>query len=388
MLKKLAAKRKLHILGINSGTSADGIDLALIGFERSGRKPKVAFIRGSMISYPPRIKKALENLIMAKTVVKEELARSDIAYGNFLGSAARDFLGKSSLRADLIGSHGQTIGHFPARKRSIGVNLGATVQIGDGNAVAAASGLPVVYDFRRADVALGGEGAPLTPFVNHLLFGDPTKSRIIVNIGGIANFSYHPVGDHPDNVVGGDCGPGNVLSDLACRTLFHKHFDRDGALANRGEIRKEITRQIVEANRHRRVSAGREQFDWRLLARLIHTARRHHAGKHDIMASVADATALLIHQSIKRCLKDARFDGIYLGGGGRKNVFVVKRLQARCLGGAVWPVEALGFDGDLLEAVSFATLAGCFVLGIPSTMPNITGGKPGGIAGKLALPPK
>ncbi len=387
MLKRLAGKRKLHILGINSGTSADGVDLALIALELSGRRPQAAFIAGSMIPYPPRIRKALENIITAKAVDKEDLARMDSAYGHFLGTAARRFLDKSGRTADLIGSHGQTIGHFPDKKRSLGVNLGGTFQIGDGCAVAAASGLPVVHDFRRADVALGGEGAPLTPFVNHLLFGHRTKSRIIVNIGGIANFSYHSAGGDISNVAGGDCGPGNVLSDLAARMLFHKKFDGDGGLARRGEIRDEIIRPIIEANRHRRVSAGREQFDWQLLARLIHTARRHHVGKYDIMASVADATAMLIHRSIKKYLKDARFDGVYLTGGGRKNIFVVERLQARCPHGAVWPVEALEFDGDLLEAVSFAMLAGCFVFGISSTMPNITGGKAGGIAGKLALPP-
>ncbi len=387
MLKRIIAKKKLRILGINSGTSADGIDLALIAFERSGRKPRVKFIAGLMIPYPPRVKKALEKIITAETIDKQELARWDIAYGHFLGTAARTFLQKSKQTADLIGSHGQTVGHFPAKTRLVSAKLGATMQIGDGNAVAAASGLPVVHDFRRADVALGGEGAPLTPFVNHLLFGHRSQSRIIVNIGGIANFSYHPAGGDTSDITGGDCGPGNVLSDLAARMLFHKNFDRDGALANRGEIVDAILRPITAANKKRRVSAGREQFDWQLLARLIHTARRHHTGKYDIMASIADATAMLIHRSIRKRLSDPRLDGVYLTGGGRKNIFVIKRLQARCPNAGMWPIEALGYDGDLLEAVSFAVMAGCFVFGIPSTLPHVTGGKAGGIAGKLALPP-
>lgn len=383
----LANRRKLNILGINSGTSADGVDLALISFERSGRKPKISFIAGTVTPYPARIKKAMENLITAKVVDKEELARWDIAFGRFLGSAAHDFLQNSEHRADLIGSHGQTIGHFPAGMRTAGINLGATLQTGDGNAVAAASGLSVVHDFRRADIALGGEGAPLTPFVNQLLFGHRTKSRIIVNIGGIANFSYHPAGGSAADASGGDCGPGNVLSDLAARSLFHKKYDRDGTMAGRGTVRNEIIRPIIDANRKRRVSAGREQFDWHLLARLIHAARRHHAEKYDLMASIADATAMLIHKSIKKHLNDPRLDGVYLTGGGRKNLFIVKQLQKRCKNKSAWPIEALGFDGDLLEAVSFAVLAGCFINGIPSTLPNITGAASGGIAGKLALPP-
>lgn len=388
MLNRLGGKRKLHILGINSGTSADGVDLALIRFERTGRIPKAEFVDGSMIPYPPRIKKSLENIISGKIIDKETLARWDIAYGRFLGTVARKFLDNSGLTADLIGSHGQTVGHFPAYKRVIDAGLGATFQIGDGNAVASAAGLPVVHDFRRADIARGGEGAPLTPFVNHLLFGHSAESRIIVNIGGIANFSYHPAGGNLTDIGGGDCGPGNVLSDLACRLLFHKKFDRDGALAQRGEINDDIIRSVTDANRKRRISAGREQFDWQLMARIIHTARRRHGDKHDIMASVADAAARLIHRSIKRHLMDPRLEGIYLTGGGRRNLFIVKRLQIRCGKVTVLPIEALGYNGDLLEAVSFGVLAGCFVFGIPSTVPEVTGGKSGGIAGKLALPPR
>lgn len=387
MLSRLAARRKLRILGINSGTSADGVDLALIRFERAGRQVKVTFIDGSIFPYPHRVKKALENIITEKTIDKEILARWDIAYGHFLGTVARTFLDKSGFSADLIGSHGQTVGHYPANKRTIDAGLGATLQIGDGNTIALVAGVPVVHDFRRADIAQGGEGAPLTPFVNHLLFGDRSRSRIVVNIGGIANFSHHPAGGDLSEVTGGDCGPGNVLSDLACRLLFHRKFDHDGVLAQRGEIIDAIVRLIVNANRKRRRSAGREQFDWQLMARIIHAARRRHADKYDIMASAADATARLIHRSIKRYLKDARLDGIYLTGGGRRNLSIVKRLQSRCGNVALRPIEALGYNGDLLEAVSFAVLAGCFVYGIPSTMPHVTGGKSGGIAGKLALPP-
>jgi len=384
----LSSKKELAVLGINSGTSADGLDLALIRFARGTARPRVTVVDGVTMPYPRKIKHAIEDAIRAKTVDLEELARLDIAYGHYLGETAARFIRGKRLRVDLIASHGQTIGHYPAKKKTLNINRSGTVQIGDGNAVAAASGLPVVSDFRQTDIALGGEGAPLTPFVNHLLFADKKSSRIVVNIGGIANYSYHPAGGKLDDVTGADCGPGNVLSDLGARLLFHRPYDRDGRLARKGAIVPDLVRIIEDANAGRGVSTGREQFDWPIIARLVHGARRLRVGHHDIMASIADATAKLIFRAVRSHLKDARLETVYLTGGGRRNLFMVERLQAYCRASRVLPIEALGYDGDLLEAVSFAVLGGCFIFGIGSTMPRITGGKQGGVAGKLSLPPE
>lgn len=385
MLKRLVSKKELAILGINSGTSADGVDLALIRFSVTGRKPRITYIDGDVVSYSPAVKTILERVIRTGSIDKEEWARLDGAYGDYLGKAAAKFISGRKHTVDLIASHGQTVGHYPLKKALFGSRLSATHQIGDGNALAVVTNLPVVSDFRRADIASGGEGAPLTPFVNQMLFGDSRRSRIIVNIGGIANYSYHPAGGRLSAIRGGDCGPGNILSDLATRLLFHKPYDRDGALARKGQIVPELITPIRKANGKRGVSAGREQFDIYLLARLVHMARRLKAGKHDIIASIGDATARLIYSSIKSGLTDKRLDGVYLTGGGRRNIFMVERLQKLCSPVKLWPIEALGYDGDLLEAVSFAVLGGCFVHGISSALPQITGG--GGIAGRLSLPP-
>ncbi len=387
ILKKLSSKKDLRIVGINSGTSADGIDLALISFTGSGKKLKIKFIDGRMIPYTRRIKVALENIIRENTVSLDELGRYDIAFGTILGKAAAKFLKDGKHKADLVASHGQTIAHYPAKEKTLGMKCGTTIQIGDGNSIATATGLPVISDFRRADISVGGEGAPLTPFVNHLLFGHKRKSRIIINIGGIANYSYHPAGSPADTVRGGDCGPGNILSDLATRLLFHKKFDRNGAIAARGEIHREIIMPIIETNKGRRVSAGREQFDRHLLARLVHMARKLKAGNSDLLASIDQATAMLIVRSIKRYIKDPNLEAIYLTGGGRKNLYIEGRLQELCAPVPVRRIETLGYDGDFLEAVSFAVLGGCYVNGIASTLPHVTEGKSGGVAGKMSLPP-
>lgn len=388
MLDRLSSKKELRILGLNSGTSADGIDLALIRFVRSGRKPKIEILDGGVIPHPKRIKAVLEKAIEDRTFGLEELGRLDLTCGTWFGKAALRFIHAGNHKVDLIASHGQTIGHYPERKRMAGQSTGTTIQIGDGNALATATDLPVVSDFRRADVAAGGEGAPLTPFVNQLLFGHKRKSRIVVNIGGIANFSYHPAGGALEDIRGGDCGPGNVLSDWTCRLMFHSRYDRDGRYARKGKIYPELVTPIIEANRRRRVSAGREQFDQYLLARLVHKARRIKACKHDILASVNEATAKLIYRAISKQLRDERLEGIFMTGGGRRNPFLIERLQEICRPVPVQSIENLGYDGDLLEAVSFAILGGCYIMGLPSGLPQITGGDAGTIAGKLALPPK
>lgn len=386
MALSLFSKKQLCILGMNSGTSADGVDIAVISFALNGEKNRIKCIGGAKTAYPRDIKMVLEKIISDEYKSLDEVGRADIAYGTYLGRLAKQYISKSKYEVDLIASHGQTIGHFPEKGKIFGQMTGATVQIGDGNALACESGLPVVSDFRLTDIACGGEGAPVTPFINHLLFGDKKKSRIIVNIGGIANYSYHPAGGDWAAVRGGDCGPGNVLSDLVCRLLFHVPYDRDGKLAGSGRIIEAAQAPILDANRRRRISAGREQFDHRLLARVVHAVRRAKGSNEDVIATVADATAWLIFQSISKYVKDRRVAGIYLTGGGRRNIFLVRQLAERLKPTRLWPIEALGYDGDLLEAVSFAVLGGCFVRGLPSTLPHVTGARSGGIAGKLALP--
>jgi anhydro-N-acetylmuramic acid kinase len=384
---KIASRKTLTILGLNSGTSADGVDLAVIRMDTRGKTPKIAFIDGAMRPFPRIVKYDLEKLIGETHVELPGLMRSQMAFGRQLGLAASQFLAQRAIRVDLIASHGQTIGHFPNKEKALGLATGATVQLGDGNAIAATTGLPVVSDFRTADIAMGGEGAPLTPFVNHLLFGSKTKSRIVVNIGGIANYSYHPASGSPGDVRGGDCGPGNTLSDLAMRLLYHKPYDRDGRIAHTGTPLDEVIALIEKANGRRGRSAGREQFDVELCAHLVFAARRRQATNADIIASVMEATARLIFRSLTPYLTDKRLEAVYLTGGGRKNGYLSQRLQPHLSPCPVWPIETLGFDGDLLEAVSFAVLGGCFVMGMPSTLPQITGAHGATVSGKLSLPP-
>ncbi|MFH1699424.1 MAG: anhydro-N-acetylmuramic acid kinase [Candidatus Zixiibacteriota bacterium] len=383
--KKLTAKKNLTILGINSGTSADGIDLATIKFS-AAKNPGIKFITGKMISFPAKIKRELENIIDDHRVDLDRLSRIDITYGHYLGQVARKFSDETGIQIDAIASHGQTIGHYPSSVTALGIKTKATVQIGDGNAIAFSSGVPAITDFRRADIALGGEGAPLTPFVNQILFGHNLRGRLIVNIGGIANFSYHFPDRDFNKIAGGDCGPGNVLSDMACKLMFNTPFDKNGTIASSGKIEKEIVLAIINANKRKTVSTGREMFDYRLLARLVHISRKVKADKESIVTSICEGTARLVYNSIKKYLGDKDCEAVYLCGGGRKNTYLFERITNYCDPIPVWPIEKLGYDGDLLEAASFAVLGGCYLNSIASTLPKVTGAQAGGIAGKLSLP--
>lgn len=387
ILKKLTKKKTLTILGINSGTSADGIDLALIKFSSTGRKPRIDIIGGDVVAYPRTVKRELERFLVDPVVGKEALCRFDLSYGQFLGQAAAKFMHSLKIKVDLIGSHGQTIGHFPQKKKSIATRHSATMQIGDGHGIASTANLPVVTDFRSADVSLGGEGAPLTPFVNALLFADTRQSRIIVNIGGIANYSFVPASNQTGKISGADCGPGNIISDRICHLLFHQPFDKSGELASQGTPRPELIQLLKKASQIKSKSLGREQFGVDLIARLIHLSRKKRYYAKDILASAMKATAQLIGRSIKPHLDEKNLDAIYLTGGGRRNMALVKMLSDQIKGVKIWPIEKLGCDGDLLEAASFAVLAGCFINGIGSTLTQVTGAKMNGIAGRLSLPP-
>ncbi|MCK5126010.1 MAG: anhydro-N-acetylmuramic acid kinase [candidate division Zixibacteria bacterium] len=383
MLKRLLSKKQLYILGINSGTSADGIDLAIVKLSRIGKTIKSEFITGEIASYTGKVKKELESLITAENLSDEILARYDIAFGKYLGKIASTFASKQEYSIDLVASHGQTIGHYPKKKSLLGYKTGATMQIGDGNAIACESGLPIVSDFRRTDIALGGEGAPLTPHVNQILFSHKTKRRIIVNIGGIANYSYLATGRDMSKISGADCGPGNTLIDIAMFLLYKKPFDKDGKIARTGNVIPAIVSEISRINRRKNKSTGRELFSSAFVARLL---KKHaECSRADIIASLTEATVREMFVSIKKHLKPNP-DGVFLTGGGRRNLVIVEQLGRLCDPVRVLPIEALGYDGDLVEAVSFAVLGGCYVYEIPSTLSNVTGARMGGIAGKLSLP--
>ena len=276
----------LRVLGLNSGTSMDSLDWALVEFRGSSPEWKVV-ARGD-VNFPTHLRRGLEYAATAEDIRKETLVRTDVALGDWLGATVSRLLERNlrGKRVDLVASHGQTVGHWPFG------GIGATLQIGDPDQIAKACGLPVASHFRQGDVAVGGEGAPLTPGVNRVLFSDPADSLAILNLGGIANISILPPARARRPVLGTDCGPANMLLDVAARARLHQPSDRDGRVAMRGEADVELLAALKLNPWFKRAlpaSCGREEFNDEFLRQSLRKAPVPHSA--DLLATLCAFSA-------------------------------------------------------------------------------------------------
>jgi anhydro-N-acetylmuramic acid kinase len=377
--RKFSAARPSSILGLNSGTSIDSLDWAIV--ECQGTRPRVVVKVSGGVPFPGRLRSELKKAAAAKTVDKEWLTRLDFDYGRWLGAIARRLCLKNrSLGSiDLVASHGQTVGHWPARVHP------ATLQIGDPDQIAKTCGVPVVSHFRHGDIAAGGEGAPLTPAVNQLLFAHATKSVAILNLGGIANISLLPPRRSARAPIGTDCGPTNMLLDLAARHMLKKSYDRNGAVAAGGEIH---ARMLSFMQRHpwfRRAlpaSCGREEFGDAYFAELMHKFPR--VSTPDFLATLCAFSAWCVERAVVRL--HAHPHTLYLTGGGVHNQVLVHALERALVPVRVKSVADIGFKPDALEAVSFAILAYLCARRVPLDLRNATGSKRPVILGRVTWP--
>ncbi len=349
------------ILGLNSGTSADGLDLAVLEIPYSSATP-VQYLAGKCVKYPPVLRNAVLRISDTRTVELSHLIYLDNLIGRFFGKSAARYLASLSRRGisvDAIASHGQTIRHLPAQTTFLGERVHGTLQIGSLETIATLTGTPVVGDFRQADVALGHEGAPITVAAMARLFGHPSKSRLIVNVGGMANYFYFPAGTSVSGIKAADTGPGNVLSDLLCRTLHGQQYDRDGTFASRGMVSRALLAYAMNRNRtaKKTTSTGREVFGAELADELIRRGRPLRLAKNDIIATGLEITVeRLRRRLIPLIRKDSAIDKLYLTGGGVHNSFLVERLRQAFAPYEVGSVAELGFNPDLVEASAYAVM--------------------------------
>lgn len=377
---KLGDKSILSALGINSGTSADGLDLALVRFEEK-KKPVVLSQTG--FNYPRSISKRIIRAAENDFVDGVEWLRLDRDLGMITGRLAERFVRharRDGLKIDIIGSHGQTIRHLPDDSPAP-----LTLQIGDPAIIARITGLPVVADFRRSDIAAGGEGAPLSPVLHEYLFRDRRKWRAIVNIGGIANITIVPPSKSNRLPLAGDCGPGNMLIDSTMRQLFGVQLDKDGKTASMGESVSAVVNEVL-ANpffaRRPPKSTGRELFGRSFLEHILRLLKGR--SKYDIVTTVTEITAAAIIDFIRRFGHNV--EEVYLCGGGSKNMYIVKRLRSLSKTRIIETTAALGYDPDYLEALLWAYLACLFVREKPIEMRHFTGARASYIPGKLCQP--
>ena len=372
-----------RVLGLMSGTSADGVDAVLAEFSGPRRKPHWRILASAFHPYPEALRERLVSVGQGEPCSTAELLDLAEAVSEQQAESARrcDPLGQ----AQLIGCHGQTIWHRPpaAGRR------GASWQLLQGPLLAALLERPVVFDFRSADLALGGQGAPLVPATDAALLGGIGGWRALLNLGGIANLTLLPPGSGSERtaaVRGWDCGPANTLLDLAVQRFSEgrQAYDADGAWARRGRIDEARIDQWLQEPYFRQEppkSTGREQFGGADLERRLAELGPDPA---DALATLTAFTAAVVAQDLHRGPTPLE---LLVAGGGARNALLMEQLRRRCRGTQVRPLAELGIADNQREALAFALLAWWHRLGVPGSLPSVTGASRPSRLGVTAWPP-
>lgn len=385
-LSRLARKRKLRVAGLMSGTSADGVDVAIVDIT-SRRVELVAF---DMQPYPTTLRQRIFDLFQPQTSRVDDICHMNFVLGAVFAAAVLETARKKRVpleSIDLIGSHGQTIYHIPQGRRFGGQSIRSTLQIGEPSVIAERTGITTVADFRPRDIAAGGEGAPLVPYTDWLLFADRRKTRAVQNIGGIANVTYLPAGGTIGDVLAFDTGPGNMIIDRTVHlaTNGRQSYDAGGRMALRGQV---VDSLLDELMRHPYLwrtppkTTGRETFGVQFTNALYTKATKRRIAPADIVATVTAFTARSIADAYRRFLPKP-VDEVILCGGGARNEALAGMLRKELPSAKVAPMDEYGISADAKEAVSFAILAHETIRGRPNNVPSATGASRPAVLGKI-----
>jgi anhydro-N-acetylmuramic acid kinase len=373
-LARAAQKTERIVVGLISGTSVDAIEAVVCGISGTGADTALDLLSHVSVHFPP----AVARRILALSTVRE-LCALNFELGERFGKAALKAIEVAGLKPrdiDLVGSHGQTVAHL----------RGSTLQIGEGSVIAELVGAPVVCDFRTRDVAAGGEGAPLVPYADWVLFRKPGVTRALQNIGGIANVSV--VSDRLEDTVAFDTGPGNMLLDAITRlaTKDRQAYDEGARLALKGQVMPAVLRELLRhpfLKKRPPRSAGRDQFGEALSTQLW---RKHQKRPSDLLATLSAFTIEATARAYERfILREHTLEAVYLSGGGSRNPFLVAGLERRLAPIPVRPLDALGFPEGAKEAACFALLASEWLSGTAQNVPSATGAKARVILGKVVV---
>ncbi len=382
MLQKILNKKSRTVLGINSGTSMDGVDLALVRIGKLSQPMKL--LAHTTVPYPDGLRKYILSLIENGSA--EQWSQLNSLLGHVYADAAMKFLRRHSIRSiDVIGLHGQTVFHHPKDEKLFGYDIHSTWQIGDPDVVAKTTGVITVSHFRNGDVAEGGSGAPLVPVLDLALFRHPRRSRVILNLGGIANLTVVERKSTIKNLIAFDTGPGNVLIDHFSQMLCGHSYDEDGRLASRGTARQSILDRLMDHPYFKTTppkSTGRETFGSDYLStieKLLEGVKI-----EDVMATVTEFTAVSIADQLQRYVPLA-LDEMIVSGGGAKNGFLLRRLRERCNVPVVRSDE-LGVPSHAKEAMLFAYLADAALSRTPANVPSVTGARRFAVIGRISQP--
>jgi anhydro-N-acetylmuramic acid kinase len=373
LLIEIIKKPERKILGMMSGTSADGVDLVLTSVKGCGKSTNCVIEKTGHFDYSDDLRKQILESMKADALMRD-VCSLDFELGEFFGDCARKFL--EGERIDLIASHGQTVFHNPPSRS----NHPCTLQIGDGDIIAMRSGVITISDFRIKDVAGGGEGAPLVPHADYILYSSDTESIALNNLGGISNVTYIPVRAREDQIMAFDTGPANALIDLITRKYFDVSFDKDGSISANGKVDPELFESLKSKEMDYILkippkSTGKEVYNESYLP-------TNSLNPYDLLRTVVKFSAWSIYESYKIHVIPKGLDRIILTGGGAMNKTLVNDI--RMYFGKI-PVE-ISKEWQWREAEAFAVLASELICGNHSNNPKVTGARYPVLLGKISLP--
>ena len=392
-------KEVRHVVGMMSGTSVDGVDAALVEISGTDSEPKVKLLAFENKPYPPQVREKIFSLFTPANATVDKVGYMNFLLGEIYAKSALSVIEKAGMKPeeiDVIGSHGQTIWHAPIPESPDGIPVAYTVQIGEGSVIAERTGILTVSDFRVADMAAGGQGAPLVPFSEYLLYRREKETILLQNIGGIGNMTVMPAGAKPRDVFAFDTGPGNMIIDavISAVTGGEKTYDAGGGTAAKGRVCNALLDILKEEPYYRQPlpkTTGREHFGVQYTEKILSWWKENPIPVEDLLATVTDLTAYSIADAYERyVLPKYRASEIIVGGGGSYNATLLRFMKERFAphGVAVRTQEDLGLSSDAKEAVAFALMADCCMRGKVNTLPSVTGAEHPAVMGKISQPYK
>ena len=377
---QLTQKREKKVIGLMSGTSVDGVDAALVKIRGHGLETQVELLAFHPHPFEATVRDRIFDLFQPETSRVDEICQMNFLIGEVFADAALSVIYDAKLEVgeiDLIGSHGQTVYHLPPQK---GVQyVPSTLQLGEPAVIAYRTGIPTIANFRVADLAAGGQGAPLVPYVDFLLFRQTDRTVALQNIGGISNVTLIPAGAAGSDVLASDTGPGNMIIDSVMEILTdgEEKYDNAGQLAAQGSVCESLLEEWLE---HPFISArppkttGREAFGRQFADQAIQQAQNQNLASADLVATLTAFTAQTIFDYYRRFLfPHSSVDEIYISGGGSHNLTLMQHLKTLFQPIPLLPIDSIGFSSDAKEAIAFAVLANEAVHGHPTNLPQVTG---------------
>lgn len=386
-LFNIANKPRRLIIGLMSGTSLDGLDIALCSVQGSGLTTKLELLHFETLTYTETFKKEIRSVFAKENIELEKLCRLNPYIALQHAAMVNTCLKKWNVNAtdvDLIASHGQTVYHSPQKDGN------ASLQIGDGDHLAVATGIITLSDFRQKHIAAGGEGAPLAVYGDIILFSKEGEDRVLLNIGGIANFTYLPGRREDGKIICTDVGPGNTMMDAYIQEQFPgKYFDEDAAIAKTGRISEPLLTVLKEDLFFELPfpkTTGPELFNLAYLDAAKQKSNTVSLSVQDTMATLNKFSADMIVAGINACIKNKAGVKIFTSGGGIENPLLIQHLKEQLAGCSFYSTAELGIDPAAKEAVLFALLANECVCGDPVIFKNLPEGIPAVAMGKISFP--